>query len=282
MRVVLRGRSAEMTAALGPLRRAVRTGGGGMLLVTGEPGIGKSALLAAVAAEAGALGFRVGAAAVVRPAAADGLVAGLEAVLLALRSGPEPLLPAAELTELAGLAERAGDGGAAGVPVLLVDRMAGLLADRAAESPVLIVVDDLQWAGRACLATVQALAARLAGRPVVWALGSRRTSRDFLRGLGEAGPHGVAVEWIRPAPLAMPDVTALARDRPGPAPDGALRRMLAGSGGNPRLIVEVIDGVAQAAARGEPTDRIPSPLVRTVRRVMTRLGPGPRELGELV
>ena len=76
MRVVLRGRSAEMTAALGPLRRAVRTGRGGMLLVTGEPGIGKSALLAAVAAEAGPLGFRVGAAAVVRPAAAgagDGL-----------------------------------------------------------------------------------------------------------------------------------------------------------------------------------------------------------------
>ena len=58
MRVVLRGRSAEMTAALGPLRRAVRTGRGGMLLVTGEPGIGKSALLAALAAEAGPLGFQ--------------------------------------------------------------------------------------------------------------------------------------------------------------------------------------------------------------------------------
>jgi DNA-binding CsgD family transcriptional regulator len=294
MRVVLRGRSAEMTAALGPLRRAVRTRRGGLLLVTGEPGIGKSALLAAVAAEAGPLGFRVGAAVVVRPATAGaagpcepGEVrgvygAGLEALLLALRSGPEPLLPAAELTELAELAERAGDAAAAGVPVLLVDRMAGLLAERAAESPVLIVVDDLQWAGRACLATVQALAARLAGRPVVWALGSRRTSRDFLRGLGEPGPHEVAVEWIRPAPLAMPDVTALARDRLGRTPDGALRRMLAGSGGNPRLIVEVIDGVAQAAARGEPTDRIPSALVRTVRRVMTRLGPGPRELVELM
>ncbi|HEY2276734.1 MAG TPA: AAA family ATPase [Streptosporangiaceae bacterium] len=301
MRVVLRGRSAEMTAALRPLRRAVRTGRGGLLLITGEPGIGKSALLAAVAAEAGALGFGIGATAVVRRPAvtqahglkADGLEAhgleahgleahGLEALLLALRSGPEPLLPTAELTELTKLAEHTGDVAAAGVPVLLVDRMAGLLAERAASSPVLIVVDDLQWAGQACLAGVQALAARLAGRPVVWALGSRRTSRDFLRGLGEAGPYGVAVEWIRPAPLAMPDVTALARDRLGHAPDGALRRMLAGSGGNPRLMVEVIDGVAQAAARGEPTDRIPSALVRTVRRVMTRLGPGPRELVELM
>ena len=92
--------------------------------------------------------------------------------MLALRSGPEPLLPAAGLTELAGLAARAADAAATGVPVLLVDRMAAR-ANGVAESPVLIVVDDLQWAGRACLATVQALAARLAGRPAVWALGSR-------------------------------------------------------------------------------------------------------------
>ena len=83
--MVLRGRSAEMTAALGPLRRAVRTGRGGMLLVTGEPGIGKSALLATLAAEAGPLGFQVGAAAVVRPAEAG--ADDLGALLLALRSG---------------------------------------------------------------------------------------------------------------------------------------------------------------------------------------------------
>ena len=119
MRVVLRGRSAEMTAAFRPLRRAARTGRGGVLLVTGEPGIGKSALLAAVAAEAGALGFRIGATAVVRAGGGDGsrVAGGVEALLLALRSGPEPLLSAAELTELAELADRAqrtGDAGASG------------------------------------------------------------------------------------------------------------------------------------------------------------------------
>ncbi len=274
MRVVLRGRSAEMAAAIGPLRRAMRTGRGGMLLVTGEPGIGKSALPAAVAGEAGTLGFRVGAAAVVRPAPGEadraGGGRGVEALLLALRSGPDPLLSSGELAELSSL-----------TPVLLADRAASLLADRAGASPVLVVVDDLQWAGPACLATLQALAGRLAGQPVVWALGSRRTSRDFLRGLGEAGPHGLHTHWVRPGPLAGPDVTALARDRLGHEPDGALRHMLAGSGGNPRLIVEVIEGLAQAAARGEPTDRIPSALVRTVRRFMTRLGQGPREVAEV-
>jgi DNA-binding CsgD family transcriptional regulator len=266
MRVVLRGRSAELTAAFGPLRRAGRARQGGVLLVTGEPGIGKSALLAAVAAEASAMGFRVGAAAGTGP--------GLAPLLSALRSGPDPLLTAAELTELAELA-----------PVLLVDRVAGRLAELAQPAgtgaPLLIVLDDLQGVSRDGRVTLRALATRLTGAPVVWALGSRRASRDFLAGLDEAGPHEVRVEWVRLGPLPLPEVAALARDRLGREPDGALRRMLAGSGGNPRLAVAVLDGLAQAAARGEPTDRIPSVLVRTVRRVLTGLGPGPRELTEL-
>ncbi|HEX4256044.1 MAG TPA: AAA family ATPase [Streptosporangiaceae bacterium] len=266
MRVVLRGRSAELTAAFGPLRRAERARQGGVLLVTGEPGIGKSALLAAVAAEASARGFRVGATA--------GPGAGLAPLLSALRSGPDPLLSAAELAELAELA-----------PVLMADRVAGRLAELAGPAgtgaPLLIVVDDLPMVSREGRVTLRALAARLTGAPVVWALGSRRASREFLAGLDEAGPHGVRVEWVRLGPLPRPEVAALARDRLGREPDGALRRMLAGSGGNPRLAVAVLDGLAQAAARGEPTDRIPSVLVRTVRRVLTGLGPGPRELTEL-
>lgn len=266
MRVVLRGRSAELTAAFGPLRRAERARQGGVLLVTGEPGIGKSALLAAVAAEARARGFRVGATA--------GPGTRLAPLLSALRSGPDPLLSTAELSELAELA-----------PVLLVDRVAGRLAELAGPAgtgaPLLIVVDDLPGVSREGRVTLRALAARLTGTPVVWALGSRRASRDFLAGLDEAGPHGVRVEWLRLRPLPRPEVAALARDRLGQEPDGALRRMLAGTGGNPRLAVAVLDGLAQAAARGEPTDRIPSVLVRTVRRVLTGLGPGPRELTEL-
>jgi hypothetical protein len=63
----------------------------------------------------------------------------VEALLLALRSGPDPLLSSGELAELSSL-----------TPVLLADRAASLLADRAGASPVLVVVDDLQWAGPAC------------------------------------------------------------------------------------------------------------------------------------
>jgi hypothetical protein len=41
--VVLRGRSAPMTSALGVVRKVVRTGQGDGLVITGEADIGKSA-----------------------------------------------------------------------------------------------------------------------------------------------------------------------------------------------------------------------------------------------
>ncbi len=54
--VVLRGRSEAMSAALAVIRQVIRTGQGAGLVVTGEAGIGKSALVTAVVREAGRLG----------------------------------------------------------------------------------------------------------------------------------------------------------------------------------------------------------------------------------
>jgi DNA replication protein DnaC len=71
--VVLRGRSEPMASALGVVRKVVRTGQGDGLVITGEAGIGKSALLTAVLREAGRLGaarrYRSG------PGGADGRTA---------------------------------------------------------------------------------------------------------------------------------------------------------------------------------------------------------------
>ncbi|WP_185149494.1 ATP-binding protein [Streptomyces sp. Ag109_O5-1] len=58
--VPLRGRSDQLSRGLSVLRRTVRHRRSGIVLVTGEPGIGKSALLDALACEARRLGFVVG------------------------------------------------------------------------------------------------------------------------------------------------------------------------------------------------------------------------------
>ncbi|WP_316768310.1 ATP-binding protein [Streptomyces sasae] len=58
--VPLRGRSDQLSRGLSVLRRTVRHRRSGIVLVTGEPGIGKSALLDALTCEARRLGFVIG------------------------------------------------------------------------------------------------------------------------------------------------------------------------------------------------------------------------------
>jgi len=52
-------------------------------------------------------------------------------------------------------------------PLLLADRIASRLEDLAAVHPLLIAVDDLQWADRVSRFLLRSLLPRLAGLPVV-------------------------------------------------------------------------------------------------------------------
>ncbi|MGO9187662.1 MAG: ATP-binding protein, partial [Streptosporangiaceae bacterium] len=60
-RIVLRGRDAELATVMTAVHSAARTGEGAMIVITGEPGIGKSALLRVVTDQAARTGFVVGA-----------------------------------------------------------------------------------------------------------------------------------------------------------------------------------------------------------------------------
>ena len=59
-RIVLRGRDAELATVMSALHSAAGTGEGAMIVITGEPGIGKSALLRVVTEQAAGAGFVVG------------------------------------------------------------------------------------------------------------------------------------------------------------------------------------------------------------------------------
>jgi hypothetical protein len=54
------GRADEVSHALAVLRRVAQRGDGAVLLVTGEAGIGKTALVRAIAAQAGPMGYAAG------------------------------------------------------------------------------------------------------------------------------------------------------------------------------------------------------------------------------
>src|ERR1700691_2466376 len=127
-RTVLRGRSEAMAAALSMMRRVRTHARGGVLVLEGEPGIGKSAVFSAIAEQAAAMQFTCG----VSKADQIGGISPAAPLLLALRSCSPPVLTAAEL---AGLAIRVAE------PLLLLEDVTGLLELRSAESPLLIGID---------------------------------------------------------------------------------------------------------------------------------------------
>ncbi|WP_179266527.1 helix-turn-helix transcriptional regulator [Asanoa hainanensis] len=244
--MVLRGRSAAMSAAMPALRRAARHGQSGMVVVTGEAGIGKTAVLDAIGAQATGMGFRTG----VGKADEIGRISPGAPVLLALRSGPRPLLDAEALAELDHLSNH---------PLVLVDRVGARLERVASVAPVLVVVDDVQWADQLSRLALRVLPDRLAGNPVVWAFATRDPSDELT-----TTPSAVPVETIALGPLTDADVAAIARDRLGHPASPATARMLEGVGGNPFLVTQILDGPEHD---GEP----PASFVRAVEAALDAL-----------
>jgi hypothetical protein len=86
------------------MRRAARTRAGAMIILTGEPGIGKTALLRAVVEQASRSGSMVG---LGHAEEIDQIAPGAP-LLLALRSGPRPLVDGSAFAGLASLYDQQG------------------------------------------------------------------------------------------------------------------------------------------------------------------------------
>ncbi|WP_329240598.1 AAA family ATPase [Streptomyces sp. NBC_01478] len=263
---VLRGRAAPMSSALHVVHRAKRSGQGGIILITGEAGIGKTAVLDTVRAEAASAGFVVG---MSKADEVDHVSPGMP-LLLALRSGRTPLASSKAFDDVNTLVDQ---------PLLLIDRVCALLEEVASCSPVFIAIDDIQWIDRLSRLALRVLPARLSGLPVVWAF----TARDRSSGLAEelSGGHfdGVPVEKLVLGPLGLTDLLEVARDWLGHIPADGTRRMLEGVAGTPFLAVQILEGIARARARGENEDQVPAEFVAGVRRHLTVL---PATAAELV
>ena len=126
---------------------------------------------------------------------------------------------------------------AADVPAVLAEQLLALVADECELRPVILVVDDLQWADEATVALWGRLA-RLAGQVPLLLAGMMRPvpQRDDLLALRRAVRDE---DRIRLAPLPEAAVSGLVANLAGGRPGGKLLQLAAGAAGNPLYVTEL-------------------------------------------
>jgi len=231
--MMLLGRRNEC-AALDGLLGAARTGRSGALVVRGEPGIGKTALLEDAIERASDLK-------VVR---AVGVESEMELAFAALHQLSAPmldrleLLPSPQRNALAitfGLSEGAvPDRFLVGLAVLT------LLSEVAVERPLVWVVDDAQWLDRASAQVLGFVARRLMAESVVILFATREPS-DELRTLTELVVVGLG---------AVDAQKLLTSVIPWPLDERVRQQIVAESRGNPLALLELPRGLSAAHLAG--------------------------------
>src|ERR1700722_19041000 len=165
-------------AALSGLVDAARAGRSGVLVMRGEPGVGKTALL----------DWAVEAAAGLRVARVAGVESEMELAFAALQQLYAPMLDKLESLpdpQRAALGVAFGLTTGAAPDRFLVGLAAlSLLSEAAEQQPLLCVIDDAQWLDRASALVLGFVARRLLAEPVALLFGAREPGEEF-RGLPE-------------------------------------------------------------------------------------------------
>jgi DNA-binding CsgD family transcriptional regulator len=232
--------------------------------VEGEPGIGKSALVAEATATADDRGFEV---------------------LWGTADQLSQRLPLQVMFDCLLVRTHSADARRARIAQLMRDRRPGMLAlddavsdtaeqlvalvdELCAEAPTVIVLDDLQWADDASIMVWHRLARTVDQLPLLLVGACRRAPRgddvrELLRAVQRRGGTVIMLE-----PLDPPEVTALVTGMTGVSPGPVLTRLAAQAMGNPLYLAELIDAVrrdpdaAMTASGSEPSadllERVPA------------------------
>jgi DNA-binding CsgD family transcriptional regulator len=238
---------------------------GSVVVIEGAAGLGKTSLLRAAELAAAESGFRCG------RGTADPIDAVVElAVLLeALFDGEKPLLDRAALSAAHASAEQRF--------WRLYDIQA-LLEQAALDGPLLVCLDDLQWADNGTAAALRTLPQRLRGLPVVWLLARRpgQGSAAITTTFAEIIAGGADV--VRLDPLDEQAVAQVVADMLHAEPDRRLLSSAQRTEGNPFLLVEFVRGIEQegivAVESGRARlldERLPGRVSDDMRRRLSRL-----------
>jgi DNA-binding CsgD family transcriptional regulator len=278
-------------AAVGDALDRLHEGQSRLIFLRGPAGIGKTGLLAAVRAQAAGRGIRVLGARAAEIEAGVGF--GLARQLL---EGPVRSSKGSErrrLLEAAGPAAAqlgVGDGGTesrGSDPVgALVHSFYWLIA-ALAEEPLVIAVDDLQWADPSSIRLLAHTARRLEGLPLMLCLAARTEVHEDEDPWHEFTAAGAGV--LEPRPLSPSAVGELARRRLGEEVDDRFAEACHEvTGGNPflagELLVELAREGVRPSAESVPVVRSVGPkgVARSVLVRIAALGPQAAQLARAV
>jgi DNA-binding CsgD family transcriptional regulator len=264
------GRDTELTAVDAALTAAM-TGHGGCVMITGEPGIGKSRLALETAVRAASRGIRVVTGRAVPQSATAAYRPLSDALMQLLRDRPlpadvakEPWRPALDAL-LPGMAGPAPAGGEVS-PGVRGEALIQLLR-RLAPQGLVIVLEDLHWADPDTVALMEYLGEHLDGESLLCVLTLRASqpsaALDAARRLrGRPGVRQLRLERLSDADMA--DMVQACVPEAGPE---LLRRVQASAEGVPLLVEDLL------ASPG-----LPDSFAETVRERLAGFSPPQRSV----
>jgi DNA-binding CsgD family transcriptional regulator/tetratricopeptide (TPR) repeat protein len=245
-----------------------------VLVVTGEAGMGKTALLADAAGRARSEGMQL-LSVTGRESESKLAFAGLHQLLRPVLSRAAAL-PGRQAQALRGALGLTADP-VAPDPLLTGVAVLTLLSDLSERSPVLVIADDAHWLDRSSLDALSFAASRLDAERVVLLVGAR----------GQAPSPGFDREFpeLHLGPLSAADAGRLLDAQPAPPRGRARAQVLAQAGGNPMALIELAKVIAADPAASRRWAAEPLPLTDRLSAVLaSRFAalPGPAQAALLL
>ncbi|MFZ0188608.1 MAG: AAA family ATPase [Streptosporangiaceae bacterium] len=234
------GRDSEMALLTGLIREVAR-GRGSSVLIEGEPGIGKSALVRVATAAASQVGCEV------FWGAGDEL--GQALPLLPFLDGlrvREPSVNQRRDTIVRLLRGEVTTGRGTDVPAVLAEQLLALVAEQCAVRPTVLVIDDLQWADHASI-TLWGRLVRSARQVPLLLIGMTRPvpHRDDVLALRRVVDDTARLQLTE---LTEAAVTELVAALAGGRPDDNLLQLADGAAGNPLYVTELVAALARGSS----------------------------------
>jgi DNA-binding CsgD family transcriptional regulator/tetratricopeptide (TPR) repeat protein len=234
------GRDGEMELLTGLIRELAR-GRGNSVLIEGEPGIGKSALMRTAVAEAPDAGCYV------FWGAGDEL--GQALPLLPFLDGLRVREPSANPRRNAIVRLLRGEVSAdrgTDVPAMLAEQLLALIAEQCTMRPTILVIDDLQWADQASLTLWGRLARSARQMPLLLAGMTRPVpQREDVLALRRVADDAARLQLTG---LTRAEVADLIAVLAGGKPEDDLLRVADGAAGNPLYVTELIAALDRSSS----------------------------------